>query len=457
MVSMVRDGVISPSELLDEHLRQIEARNPSVNAFVTVLAERAREEARAREAQMVRGEPLGLLHGVPLTVKDSFDVAGLPTRSGSRFRPTIPASRDASAVSRLRAEGAIILGKTNTPDLLASYESDNFITGRSNNPWDICRTPGGSSGGEAAAIAAFCSPGGIATDGGGSIRVPAHFCGIAGLKPTPGRISTTGHFPSMGHPGGLVGVAGPMARDATDLHLLFSVLAGYDSSDPFSTPVPLRRPELVAETPLRIGMWEQFYDVPVDSEIRAAVHRAAGLLHGPCLDVSEFAPQGLERGPNLWAFLFSQWPAVITRALVEGREAEAHWTLLESLPKAGPPSADQVLMNLGARDRMRAALLRQMEEVPVLLMPVCGIPAFRHRERHWQIDGREIGIFQAMMPVVLANVLGLPAVTVPMGLTAAGLPIGIQLVGRPFEDELLLEIAIRLEESRGPFVGPSAT
>jgi amidase len=457
MVSMVRDGALSPSELLGAHLREIEARNPAVNAFVTVLADQAHAEARACEAQLAHGEPLGLLHGVPITVKDSFDVAGLPTRSGSRFRPTTPAANDATAVARLRAEGAIVLGKTNTPDLLASYESDNFITGRTNNPWDLARTPGGSSGGEAAAIAAFFSPGGIGTDGGGSIRVPAHFCGIAGLKPTPGRVPTTGHFPSMGYPGGLVGVAGPLARNATDLRLLFSVLTGYDSQDPFSTPVPLRLPELTGAPPCRIGVWEQFYSVPTDPEIRDAVRRAAGLLQGPCFEISEFAPAGLERAPNLWAFLFSEWPSLITRALVEGRESEAHWTLLESLPEAGPPSADRVLLNLGARDRMRAALLRQMEEVPVLLMPVCAIPAFRHRERRWPIAGQEIGLFQAMMPAVLANILGLPALTVPMGLTSTGLPIGIQLVGRPFADELLLEIAIRLEESRGPFVGVPAS
>ena len=454
MVSMVRDGAVSPSELLDAHLREIEARNPAVNAFVTLLADEAQAEARQREASIAHGEPLGLLHGVPVTVKDSFDVAGLPTRSGSRFRPTNPAARDATAVARLRAEGAIILGKTNTPELLASYESDNLITGRTNNPWDLDRTPGGSSGGEAAAIAAFFSPGGIGTDGGGSIRVPAHFCGIAGLKPTPGRIPPTGHFPSMGYPGGIVGVAGPLARNATDLRLLFSALAGYDGQDPFSAPVPLRRPEITPATPCRIGVWEQFYSVPTDPEIRDAVRRAGALLHGPCFEVSEFAPEGLERAPNLWAFLFSQWPGLLTRAFVEGRESDAHWTLLESLAKSDPPSAEKVLQNLGARDRMRAALLRQMEEVPVLLMPVCAIPAFRHRERRWQIADQEIGLFQAMMPAVLANVLGLPAVTVPMALTSSGLPVGIQLIGRPFEDELLLEIAIRLEESRGPFVGP---
>jgi amidase len=453
MASMVRDGAVSPSELVRAHLAQIEQANPRINAFVSVLAEEALAEARQRETAAGRGEPIGLLHGVPVTVKDSFDLAGLPTRSGSKLRDAKPAPADAPAVARLRAEGAVVLGKTNTPELLAAYESDNFITGRSNNPWDPERTPGGSSGGEAAAIAAFCSPGGIGTDGGGSIRVPAHFCGIAGLKPTPGRIPAGGHFPSMGYPGGLVGVAGPMARTAEDLRLLFSVLASYDPQDPFSVPVPLRSPEL---TRLRIGVWDQFYSVPVHPEIRDAVRRAGAMLRGPLFDVDEYVPSGLERAPNLWAFLFSQWPSAATRKWVEGREDELHWTLRESLAAAKPFDAEAIMLNLAARDRTRAALLRQMEEVPVLLMPVCGIPAFRHRDRRWTIDDTEIGLFQAMMPVVLANVLGLPAVTVPMGVSEAGLPLGVQLMGRPFEDELLLEVAIRLEESRGPFLGPAA-
>jgi amidase len=452
MASMVREGVVSPSELVQAHLAQIAHANPRINAFVSVLAEDALAEARERETDALRGEPLGLLHGVPVTIKDSFDVAGMPTRCGSRLRKTTPAAADAAAVARLRAAGAIILGKTNTPELLAAYESDNLITGRSNNPWDLERTPGGSSGGEAAAIAAFCSPGGIGTDGGGSIRVPAHFCGIAGLKPTPGRIPVLGHYPSMGYPGGLVGVAGPLARTAEDLRLLFSVLASYHPQDPFSVPVPPRPVELKH---LRIGVWEQFYSVPVDPEIRAAVQRAAAMLTGQFFEVDEYAPSGLERAPNLWAFLFSQWPSMSTRQWVDGRESELHWTLQESIAAAKPVSAEEVILNLAARDRMRAALLRQMEEVPVLLTPVCGIPAFRHRERRWTVDGRDLGLFQVMMPVVLANVLGLPAVTVPMGVSEAGLPLGVQLIGRPFEDELLMEVAIRLEESRGPFLGPA--
>ena len=442
MVSMVREGAISPVELVQAHLKQIENRNPEINAFVTVRADEALAEARACEARMGRREPLGMLGGVPVTVKDSFDVAGLTTAVGSRLRAGIRASRDAVAVERLRACGAILLGKTNTPELLAAYETDNYVTGRTNHPLDAERTPGGSSGGEAAAIAAFCSPGGIATDGGGSIRIPAHFCGIAGLKPTPGRISTTGHFPSLGYPGGLTTVAGPMARTVEDLRLVFSVLAGFDAQDPFSAPAPLR----VFDPPgTRIGVWEQFYDVPVLPEMRAAVRKAARALRAAGLCAEEFAPQGLERAPNLWAFLFSQWPAASIRKLVEGREDELHWTLHEGLSRA-EPSGQEVLEKLAARDRMRAALLRQMEEAPVLLMPVASIPAFRHRERKWIVDGREIGLFQATMPAVVANVLGLPALAVPMGITDSGLPIGVQLVGRPFEDERLLELGVLLEK-----------
>ena len=450
MVSMVRDGAVSPVELVEAHLRQIESCNPALNAFVTVLAESAREEARAREAARARGEPVGLLDGVPVTVKDSFDLAGLPTRAGSRLRSEHPAAEDATAVARLRSQGAIILGRTNTPELLASYETDNAITGRTNNPWDGERTPGGSSGGEAAAIAAFCSPGGIGSDGGGSIRVPAHFCGIAGLKPTPGRISTTGHFPSLGYPGGLTGVTGPLARTAEDLRLLFSALAGYDGQDPFSVPVPL---SAVKPGAARIGVWEQFYRVPVDPEVRAAVRRAAALLQTVGCGVDEFEPRGLERAPNVWTFLFSQWPGVATRKLLEGHEGEVHWTLAESLG-APEPTAEEVLLQLAARDRMRASLLRQMEGLAAILMPVCGVTAFRHRQRKWEIEGRQVGLFQAMMPAVPANVLGLPAVTVPIAVSEGRLPIGVQLVGRPYEDELLLELAVQLEAARGPWAGP---
>ena len=450
MAGMVRDRAISPVELVESHLTQIAAQNPRINAFVRVLEDEARAAARLAENAVMHGDSLGLLHGIPVTVKDSFDVAGLPTLCGSRFRLGHKAAQDATAVARLRAAGAIVLGKTNTPEFLSTYETDNFITGRTNNPWNLERTPGGSSGGEAAAIAAFCSAGGIGSDGGGSIRIPAHFCGICGLKPTPGRISASGHFPVMNHPVGLLSVAGPLARSAEDLRLLFAVLAGYDSQDPFSAPVPLQPP---SEEGLRIGVVEQFYRVPVDPEIKAAVRRAARMFADLRIPAGAFEPQGLERAPNLWWFFFGQLAAPLTRQMIEGREPDAHWTGTEFLADAlaqPAPTVQQVLLNLARRDAMRASLLRQMEEFRVLLMPPCGVTAFPHRTRRFPVGGGEIGLFQAMMPATPFNLLGLPAVVIPLGTSSEGLPIGVQLVGRPYEEELILELAVRLENARGP-------
>src|ERR1051326_2725328 len=259
MVAQIRSRRLSPVELVEAHLRQIEKHNPQLNAFVRVLGTEAMDAAKRAEDRPA-GDARGPLDGIPVTIKDSFDMEGLPTTCGSRFFAHLRAANDATAVQRLRAAGAIPIGKTNCPEFLNNYETDNLVTGRTNNPWDLERTAGGSSGGESAAIAAFCSAGGIGSDGGGSVRIPAHFCGIAGLKPTPGRVSAAGHLPEINHPGGLLGVAGPMARTAEDVRILFEVLAGYDSQDPFSSPVPLRRPDLSG---LRIRWVPQFYKVPV--------------------------------------------------------------------------------------------------------------------------------------------------------------------------------------------------
>ncbi|MBV8820929.1 MAG: amidase, partial [Acidobacteriaceae bacterium] len=189
MAEQIRSKSLSPVELLEAHLRQIEKHNPQLNAFIRVFADESRAVAKDLEAAQMRGEFAGSLHGVPVTIKDSFDMVGYPTTCGSLLFGSLPASKDATAVRRFRSAGAIPIAKTNCPEFLANYESDNFVIGRTNNPWNVDRTSGGSSGGEAAAIAAFCSAGGIGSDGGGSVRVPSHFCGIAGLKPTPGRVS----------------------------------------------------------------------------------------------------------------------------------------------------------------------------------------------------------------------------------------------------------------------------
>jgi Asp-tRNA(Asn)/Glu-tRNA(Gln) amidotransferase A subunit family amidase len=454
MVARIRTRELSPRELVDAHLRQIERHNPALNAFVQIFGEDAREQAKGAEEAIARGEVLGLLHGVPVTIKDSFHMAGLPTSCGSRFYAQTRASKDSTAVRRFRQAGAIPIGKTNCPEFLGNYETDNHIVGRSNNPWNLERTPGGSSGGEGAAIASFCSAGGIGSDGGGSVRIPAHFCGIAALKPTPGRVSAAGHVPAICHPGGLLGVAGPVARNAQDLKLLFEVLAGYDPEDPFSAPVPLRPPELAG---IRVGVMEQFYKVPVQPAISRALAKARTCLEQLRIPTEPFVYQGLERAPNLWWFFFGELPARFTEQIIAGRENEAHWTGTEFLRKAlqaPEPTAKQVVENLAARDHMRAALIREMEQLPVLLLPPCGTAAFRHRQRRYPTAVKEIGLFEAMMPATPFNLLGLPALVIPLDVDEEGLPIGVQLVARPYEEELLLELAIRLEQVRGPFPVP---
>jgi Asp-tRNA(Asn)/Glu-tRNA(Gln) amidotransferase A subunit family amidase len=450
MAAGTRSGEISPIELVEAHLAQIERLNPKLNAFVSLLADEARAAAKAAKDVRERGR----LHGVPVTIKDSFDVKGQPTLCGSRFRIGHRAAEDSTSAARLRAAGAIVLGKTNCPEFLYNYETDNHIVGRTNNPWDLERTPGGSSGGEAAAIASFCSPGGMGSDGGGSIRVPAHFSGIAGLKPTPGRVPAAGHFPLINHPGGLLGVGGPMARTAEDVRLLFEITAGYDDQDPFSAPVSLRKPDLAG---LRIGLMPQFNDVPVQPEVSAAVERAARTAQQLGFPVEHFRPRGIERAPNLWWFFFGQVPARFIRQVIGDREQDAHWTGVELMNKAleePEPTMPDVIENLAARDAMRAALLRQMRDFPVILAPAAGVVAFRHRERRWLAATKTIGLFEATMPLTPVNLLGLPAMVIPFDVTPEGLPVGIQLIGRPFEEEALLELAVRLEEARGPFPAP---
>jgi Asp-tRNA(Asn)/Glu-tRNA(Gln) amidotransferase A subunit family amidase len=294
----------------------------------------------------------------------------------------------------------------------------------------------------------------MGSDGGGSIRVPAHFSGIVGLKPTPGRVPAAGHFPLINHPGGLLGVGGPMARTAEDVRLLFEITAGHDDQDPFSAPVPLRKPDLAG---LRIGLMPQFYDVPVQPEIAAAVDKAACAAGQLGFAVEPWGPRGIERAPNLWWFFFGQVPSPFVKQMIAGREQDAHWTGTEFMSSAleqPEPTMRQVIENLAARDAMRAALLRQMREFPVILAPAAGVVAFHHRERRWSTATKTIGLFEAMMPLTFVNLLGLPAIVIPFDVTAEGLPVGIQLIGHPFEEETLLELAVRLEEARGPFPAP---
>ncbi len=457
MARMIRDKKISPVELVQAHLDRIERLNPQLNAFVSVDSARALEAARKAEAAVMQGAALGPLHGVPVTIKSCMDVAGLRCESGTQLRAGHIAEADAPLVARLRAAGAIILGNTNVPEFNMSYETDGPLYGRTKNPWDLERTPGGSSGGEAAAIAAGCSAGGVGTDAAGSIRVPAHFSGICGLKPTPGRIPITGHYPPVGGPFALLGVIGPLARTVGDLQLLFEVVAGPDRGDVCSAPVPVRWPtEEEEKRRLRIGYFEDDGRTPVTPETRAAVRTAAEALRRAGFEVAPFRPEGLEPARQLCWFFFGWGGMTALRPLMNGREVDLP-ILKEYLAETAgePPVTAESLLNAWfERDALRIRMWAQMEEFPVLLCPVCAVPAFRHGERAWKIDGRTVRYLDAFSYTQWFNPLGNPAAVVPVGRSPEGLPIGVQVVGRPYEEEVVLAIAAKIEQQCGGWQAP---
>ena len=453
MARQIRARKISPIELADAHLEKIERLNPKLNAFVHVDADRVRREARVAEAAVMRGETVGPLHGVPISIKSSIEVEGLRCEAGTRLRAGFIATKDAPLVARLRNAGAIVLGVTNTPELLMAWETDNLLYGRTNSPWDLDRTPGGSSGGEAAAIAAGMSAGGVGSDGGGSIRVPAHFSGICGLKPTPGRIPATGHYPASGGPFALIGVVGPIARTVADLKALFEVMQGPDDGDTCAAPVPLRWPSDDEIKKLRIGYFEDDGRTPVTPETRIAVRSAAEALRRAGFQVDPFRPEGLEEARVLWKKFFVKAGGMLIRPMYDGREHDVSPILKQFLEwSAAEPAltAESLLDAWIGRDALRARFLAQMRKYPILLCPAAAIPAFRHGERSWNIDGKTVDYLDAWSYTEWFNLLGNPAAVVPVGHSVVGksegLPIGVQIVGRPWEEEQVLTVAAALEQ-----------
>ncbi|MGB6633727.1 MAG: amidase [Terriglobales bacterium] len=457
IAAQIRRKEVSPVEVARIHLDRIERLNPKLNAFVDYQPEAVLAQAHEAEKAMQRGDELGPLHGVPLSLKSSIDVAGHRCESGTRLRGGRIATEDAPLVMRLRNAGAIILGVTNAPELLMAWETDNLLYGRTNNPWDLTRTAGGSSGGESAAIAAGLSAGGVGSDGGGSIRVPAHFCGICGLKPTPGRIPSTGHFPKAGGPFALIGVVGPMARTIKDLQTLFEVMAGWDDCDPCSAPVEVRAIHEKVVKNIPIGFFEDDGRTPVTEETREALRHAVSTLMSCGFRVEPFHPEGLEEARQRWWEFFGTAGGMILEPDLRGHESELSpilqefraWTKAQSLH-----TGESLLASWLARDAVREKILLQMRKYPVLICPTSAIPAFRHGEREWQVEGKTVKYLDAWSYCEWFNLLGFPAVVIPMGYSEQGLPIGVQIVGRPWEEEVVLAVAARLEKEHGPWQAP---
>lgn len=452
-LAMLRDRRISPLELAEEHIREIERLNPKLNAIVNFDPERVREQARA---QMRCSGRRGPLFGLPMTIKASIAAAGLRLEIGSLLRRGTVAEQDAIVVSRARRAGATILGATNCPEFLMAYETDNRLHGRTLNPWNLETTPGGSSGGEAAAIAAGMSAGGLGSDSGGSVRTPAHFTGICSLKPTPGRIPAAGHAPPCIGPFSILGAIGPMARTMEDVGLLFETLAGQDVTDPASPPVPLRDWPWSDLQQVPIGYFEDDGIIPVTPETRSAVRAAVTALEQRGFHLHRFRPKALEAARALWWKFFVRAGAMFLEPILRGHHEELSPILLDflSIARREPPLAgDELLQAWAECDLVRHQLLLEMQSFPVLLCPVCAIPAFRHGERSWLVEGQRVEYLDAMRFTQWFNLQAAPAAVVPVARSGGNLPIGVQIVARPFQDELALAIASALDKEFG-FVPP---
>lgn len=443
LAAAIRAGEVSAAEVLEAHLAQIDRHNPALNAVITIDAERAYERAREADAALARGQLWGPLHGVPFTLKDAHATAGMRTTTGFPPLDHVP-REDSTVAARLKSAGGILMGKTNVAAMLADpAQSSNPIFGRTNNPWDLERTPGGSSGGAAAALASGMTPFEIGTDLAGSIRIPAHFCGLFGLKPTEHRVSLAGLIPGLPPPRSvrIMSCIGPMARTAKDLALLYAIIAGPDGRDTDVPPVPVDAVPERALKELRIAVAPAFPGFPVAAEIRDAVEEMARHLPPVCAAVEAATLPALEFNEEL-----SSAGALIGMATgafqPEGQER--------------PTTLAQYLEALHRRDESIIAWEQFFDEWDVLLCPPSMTSTFPHCEpgTPLHVDGREVDYWLVNAHTTIFNYTGHPAVVLPYTRDRDGLPVGIQVVGKRWDESRLLAIATALAEGTGGFQRP---
>ncbi len=448
----IRDKQVSSQEVVEAYIHRIESVNPQLNAVVQLTAEPALTQAKKADLALARGEIKGPLHGVPITIKDSFDTEGIISTAGTKGRASYIPQQDATAVARMRAAGAILLGKTNLPELSLAYESNNLIYGRTNNPYDLSRTPGGSSGGESAIIAAGGSPLGLGTDGFGSIRLPAHFCGIAGLKPTSGRIPFTGILPHGFGVSAKLRHVGPMARYVEDLILTLPILSGVDWRDPATIPMPLEDPGKVELKSLRIVFYTDNGIVTPTYEIIGAVRNAVHALADAGAIVEEARPAGIEQSYELFRDLFAaDGGAGVQRLLQMAGTTEIH-PFVQQFGEILRPHAltTAEFGSLLVRwDMFRSTLLSFIEKCDVIICPVCSTPAWRHSSTITEEQ------FVAGSYSMTYNLTGWPGVAVRGGTSPEGLPIGVQVVARPWREDVALAVAQQLETVLGGWQPPN--
>jgi amidase len=440
---LIRERAISSVELVSAHLARVDEINPTLNAVVDILRESALSAAREAD----NGKIAGPLAGVPFSIKDSIEVAGTVCSAGTLgYRNNAPAKRDATLVRRLRAGGAIPLARTNLPDLLFAFESDNLIFGRTNNPYDLQRTSGGSSGGEAALIAACGSPFGLGSDAAGSVRLPAHYCGITAMKPTSGRLARTGHVPPAGGWIETLWQIGPMARRVEDLWTLMPILLGADGEDRTVVPMPLPERAEHALSGLRVAFFTDNGILAADDDTAATVRAVAQSLADAVRSVEERRPPCVERSYELEMRMLGVDGGDGLRRFLASIGSQRTHPLLEGwLSKLEVLRTDVAgfAKYWGELDEFRAAMHGFLNDYDVLLSPVSFSAAVPHG------TSVEEDVFPGFSYTMTHNLTGWPAAVVRCGTSRDGLPIGVQIAAAPWREDIALAVAEYLESACG--------
>ena len=450
MARMIRDKEISSVELVDAHLKRIEEINPKLNAVVQNAGDAALAEARKADEALASGENKGPLHGVPMTIKDSLDTADLVTTGGTKGRSNFVPEKDSTVVARLRAAGSILLGKTNTPELTLAGESDNLIYGRTNNPYDLTRSPSGSSGGAAAIVASGGSPFDMGSDTGGSIRSPAHVCGIAGIKPNSGRVPRTGHIVPFGM-GALDSLTqiGPLARYVEDLALTLPIIIGVDWIDPGLVPMLLGDHDAVELKSLKVAVHTDNGIIAPTPETAEMVNAVAKALGEVGMEVVEDRPTALVRTNDLYSGISdADGRAWVYRLLEKAGTVEVNSVLQKEMDEAKAIDTGEFTLLLEELDRFRSEMLSFMKNYDLILCPGGAYPALPHSAT---IGHGKYGDYSHTSAY---NLTGWPAAIVRAGTSPDGLPIGVQVVARPWREDVALAVIKFIESAFGGWQGP---
>ena len=450
LARLIAGREVSSTEVVEAHLARIDVVNPGLNAVVRVLAHEARAAAREADRKTAAGGPLEPLHGVPFTVKENIDMAGLPTTWGVPALAQAVVPFDAPVVERMRAAGGIPIGRTNLPDMALRTHTDSSLHGLTRNPWNRSRTAGGSSGGEAVALATGMSPIGLGNDIGGSLRNPASACGIASIRPSAGRVPDAGFTPAEDRllAVQLMNVQGPMARRISDVRLGLQVLMGAHPRDPWSIDAPLAG--RMVSGPIRVAMVPAPPGGSVDPVVSDVVRRAADVLSDAGYDVVEACPPRYEEAVAAWArFIMGDFASVLAQlAPLMGADGLA---FLNAANSTVPPLADAAAMSqmFASRDGIARAWSQFLAEYPLILTPTWTQLPYEHDFDAATAEGAAATVAM-MRPVVPANLLGLPSACVPAGRDkATGLPVGVLLTGQRFREDLCLDAAEAVEARLG--------